>query len=179
MTYRRRSDARTQVDVSRLRRINVFIIVQSCAAVCFCVRQGFKYSGTQAGTWCYCDNAYGRYGPSTGCNATCVGDSLANTTCGGPDANTIVDTGLGQCRPRGSHPYRPRTISATRLSVSASEQTVSAKSNSAKDKFGHIHNRPHVSNLKKRQFRSHIADHIGHIKFGHRQNQLHRSNVNS
>jgi hypothetical protein len=63
---------------------------ESCVASC--VKTGYKYAGVQAGIYCFCGNAYGRYGTSS-CAAPCPGD--ARETCGGTTwANNVFATGL-------------------------------------------------------------------------------------
>jgi len=52
-----------------------------------CSAQGFQFGGTQAGTYCFCGNSYGKYGPSNGCSTPCAGDRTV--ACGGIWANSI------------------------------------------------------------------------------------------
>jgi len=55
-----------------------------------CKKRGFKYAGVQYYSWCFCDNNYGKYGPSNNCHTKCVGNN--NQICGGEWANSIYST---------------------------------------------------------------------------------------
>jgi len=57
--------------------------VETCAQMC----TGYKYFGVQNSDQCFCGNAYGAYGPSTGCNEQCAGNS--GEKCGGGWANDV------------------------------------------------------------------------------------------
>ena len=73
----------------------------------------------------------------------------------------------------GSHPYRPLTISAAHVyTISATGQTVSARSISAADIFGRIRIGHTFFTWKNVKFGL-IADTIGQIKIGHRQIRPH------
>ncbi len=52
-----------------------------------CGLQGFQFAGTQAGSYCFCGNSYGRFGASNACASQCTGK--ANEVCGGAWANSI------------------------------------------------------------------------------------------
>jgi len=53
----------------------------------FCSGQGFQFAGLQAGSACFCGNAYGRSGTADLCAAPCAGN--ASEMCGGWWANGI------------------------------------------------------------------------------------------
>ena len=55
-----------------------------------CGKQGFSYAAVQAGSTCFCDNKYGRYGPSNAC-VPCRNAPSEN--CGGTWANSVYATG--------------------------------------------------------------------------------------
>ncbi|CAH1796402.1 unnamed protein product [Owenia fusiformis] len=59
-----------------------------------CFNKGYVFAGLQRGSYCYCGNDYGKYGPAPAsqCNYRCSGNS--RSTCGGAAANTIFNTGL-------------------------------------------------------------------------------------
>jgi hypothetical protein len=63
--------------------------------VAWCSSQGFAYAGVQDYNQCFCGNSYGKYGPSTGCNEACTGDSTQN--CGGGWANAVYRAGPIGC----------------------------------------------------------------------------------
>ena len=46
-----------------------------------CREKGFLYAGTQNGTWCFCGNMYGSYGPADTCDTKCGGNR--SQICGG------------------------------------------------------------------------------------------------
>jgi len=52
-----------------------------------CGLQGFQYSGTQAGSYCFCGNSYGRFGASNACASSCSGKP--GEICGGIWANSV------------------------------------------------------------------------------------------
>ncbi|EKS34424.1 hypothetical protein HMPREF9695_04334 [Afipia broomeae ATCC 49717] len=45
------------------------------------------HAGTQDASYCFCGNAFGKFGKSDGCNAECTGNR--EETCGGTWANAI------------------------------------------------------------------------------------------
>lgn len=52
-----------------------------------CRAKGFSHAGTQYASYCFCGNAFGKFGKSDGCNAKCTGNR--DETCGGTWANAI------------------------------------------------------------------------------------------
>lgn len=52
-----------------------------------CGAQGFKFAGTQAGTYCFCGNDYGKNGASNDCGTSCSGN--VRERCGGIWANSV------------------------------------------------------------------------------------------
>jgi hypothetical protein len=57
-----------------------------------CANSGYSFSGTQSGAYCFCGNAAGAFGLSTRCGTRCTGSTLE--ACGGPNANTVMQTGV-------------------------------------------------------------------------------------
>ncbi len=53
--------------------------------------------GVQAGSYCVCDNQYGRYGTVVGCTTNCPGN--ASETCGAGWQNEVYDIGSGRTQP--------------------------------------------------------------------------------
>jgi hypothetical protein len=87
-----------------------YMTIEACTTYCF--NDGYRYAGLQDGYviltvlpissflflcmnyslniasgFCYCGNSYGEYGPSSRCNASCLGNSWQ--TCGGYISNSI------------------------------------------------------------------------------------------
>ncbi len=58
---------------------------EKCVSICR--EKGFKYAGTQYGTWCFCGNTYGKSGKADNCNMKCGGDNRQK--CGGTWANSV------------------------------------------------------------------------------------------
>lgn len=52
-----------------------------------CHQRGFDYAGLQYGTWCFCGDGYGDYGPATNCDMPCAGGD--GKMCGGYWANSV------------------------------------------------------------------------------------------
>ena len=52
-----------------------------------CGQMGFKYSGTQAASYCFCGNTAGSFGASTACTSRCTG--APGEVCGGIWANSV------------------------------------------------------------------------------------------
>jgi len=63
----------------------------------WCATSGYKYSGVQYSTQCFCGNEYNTLGalPASDCNMPCGGD--ASKTCGGAYANNVYETGYLGC----------------------------------------------------------------------------------
>jgi len=57
--------------------------LEHCASLCV----NYPYMGVQDGSWCFCGDSYGRYGPVFGCNMLCANN--ASEICGGGWANNI------------------------------------------------------------------------------------------
>jgi hypothetical protein len=53
----------------------------------YCQGQGFKFAGTQYGSFCFCGNSYEDRGISSNCSTQCAGDP--DEVCGGPWANSV------------------------------------------------------------------------------------------
>ena len=52
-----------------------------------CGAQGYRYAGTQVGTYCFCGNSYGNSGPSNACTTPCAGNP--GEICGGIWSNSV------------------------------------------------------------------------------------------
>ncbi len=74
--------------------------LESCTTVC--KQKGFKYAALQYGIYCYCGNAYGKYGKATNCDVKCGGNS--NEICGGSWANSVYDVSTGGTASTGTTP---------------------------------------------------------------------------
>ena len=59
----------------------------------FCKSKGFPYAGSQNGGQCFCGHKYGTFGTSANCTTNCGGNSAQK--CGGPNTNSVFDSGLG------------------------------------------------------------------------------------
>ena len=57
-----------------------------------CANSGFAFSGTQSSSYCFCGQSAGSFGASTNCTARCTGSGFE--ACGGPNANTVMQTGV-------------------------------------------------------------------------------------
>ena len=52
-----------------------------------CSGKGYAFAATQASSYCFCGNSYGKYGKADNCNVKCSGSS--GQTCGGNYANSV------------------------------------------------------------------------------------------
>lgn len=65
-----------------------------------CGGGGFRYAGTQYGSYCFCGNKYGTYGATATlnqCNSPCSGNP--HEICGGSWANSVFSTEHSSLRP--------------------------------------------------------------------------------
>ncbi len=60
---------------------------EKCVSIC--QGKGFHYAGTQAGSWCFCGNSFGRSGKADNCNVKCGGNR--DDICGGDWANSVYE----------------------------------------------------------------------------------------
>ncbi|SPQ00829.1 exported hypothetical protein [Candidatus Sulfobium mesophilum] len=60
---------------------------EKCVSIC--QGKGFRYAGTQAGSWCFCGNSFGRSGKADNCNMKCGGNR--DDICGGDWANSVYE----------------------------------------------------------------------------------------
>lgn len=63
-----------------------------------CVSRGFAFAGTQYGSYCFCGNRYGQFGPATNCDMGCSGDNTE--ACGGSWANSVSRSGAEPTTPK-------------------------------------------------------------------------------
>lgn len=59
----------------------------------YCGTRGFKYAATQFGGYCFCGNAFGRFGEANNCDVKCSGNG--QQTCGGSWANSVYAVAAG------------------------------------------------------------------------------------
>jgi WSC domain-containing protein len=78
-------DQQPQRDVGGLSVRSDSLTTGQCVATCRF--SGFRYAGTQYGSYCFCGNSYGRSGAANNCNVPCSGNRAE--TCGGAYPNSI------------------------------------------------------------------------------------------